>query len=533
MKKESIQRANTGTDVPVSPPVIVGPSVQMEYPSGYPYSNPAGTEYPVAASIPLDTIKPKETKEIIASEDDIKEVLQTVSDCGFNVTLWTSGGHTGKWVDHINDYFKVSSALGLRTILNPLPVLRVKQIFADATNKVPDGYEYITAYNDHTLKDYVDLLNIDSKDDNLWGYKLKDEPSFAMWGYEGLTAAVGEVDLQAMYRTFLQNARRHVAFFTLIADISRAVSGEAIYNTNVSNKDKYELYLKALRNKFNPSMISVDIYPIMEYTTVTAYSTDFHGYYMLNRYYYILEAIGKFSTDYGIPFWMYLISTQQWIYNKEPNSPSTKFPHPTKGVLRYQALTALAYGFQGLVFWTYGKMPTEYYDPIAKIKSIEYLDAPYVNGKTTQVWNNCKDVMSEIKTYGKALLNARFQEARHVYGPNKVIEFEETTKLTFSIGCITSASAKGRGFVITRLSKGTNNYLAIVSHDPYEEQSITLTIDTRYDWNEVVTLGSPSEMHVDPAAATGGMAQTITRRLEPGGMILIYYKPIKAGASSK
>lgn len=74
MNKEPIKRANAGTDVPVSPPVIVGPLVQMQSPSGYPYSNPAGTEYPVAASIPLDTI------EDLAPEEEIRKVLQTVKD---------------------------------------------------------------------------------------------------------------------------------------------------------------------------------------------------------------------------------------------------------------------------------------------------------------------------------------------------------------------------------------------------------------------------------------------------------------------
>lgn len=516
MNKEPIKRANTGTDVPVSPPVIVGPSVQMESPSGYPYSNPAGTEYPVAASVPLDTI------EDLAPEEEIRKVLQTVKDCGFNVTLWTSWNHVGKWVNHINDYFKVSSALGLRTILNPLPVLRVKQIFADATNKVPDGYEY-----DVTLKNYTDLLNIDSKDDNLWGFKLKDQPTFAMWGYEGLTAAVGQVDLPAMYRTYLQNSRRHVAFFTLIADISRAVSGDAIYDSNVSKKNKYELYLKALRNKFNPSMISVDIYPIMETTTVTAYSTDFHGYYMLNRYYYILEAIGKFSADYGIPFWMYILSNQHEIYQPDTDKISTKFPYPSKGVLRYQAMTALAYGFQGLVFWTYGKMPNEDQNPpYENFPSIKFTEAPYVNGKTTPVWDNCKDVISEIKAYGKELLNARFHEARHVYGPLMVREFEETTRLTSSIGCITNASAKGKGFVITWLSKGTNNYLAIVSHDPYDAQTISLQLIKGCNPVEIIYQASAPASQEADATQHFETAPSIFRTLKPGGMILIRYDQI-------
>ena len=403
--------------------------------------------------------------------------------------------------------------------MNPLPILRVTQRYTGVTNRVPDGYVY-----DTTIKNYADLLNVNPEDDNLWGFKLKDEPSFAMWGYKGLTAAVGQVDLPAMYRAYLQNTNRHVAFFTLIADISRGVLGDAIYDSNVSNKNKYELYLKALRNKFNPSMMSVDIYPIMETTTDTAYSTDFDGYYMLNRYYYILEAIGKFSTDTGVPFWMYILSNQHTIYQSGSKKISTKFPYPTKNVLRYQAMTALAYGFQSLVFWTYGIMPTEKQNPpYEDLPSIEYTAAPYVNGKTTPVWNNCKAVISEIKTYGNELLNARFQEARHVYGPAKVIEFEETTKLTTSVGCIASASAQGRGFVITRLSKGPKNYMAIVSHDPYKSQNITLTIADGYSPVEIlqtVTVSDITAAETEPQIVSN---HTLSRTLQPGGMILFRY----------
>lgn len=61
------------------------------------------------------------------------------------------------------------------------------------------------------------------------------------------------------------------------------------------------------------------------------------------------------------------------------------------------------------------------------------------------------------------------------------------------------ASASGTGFVITHLTKGSNNYIAIVSHDPYNEQDITLSFVSGSNWKEI-TFGNPSDFEKKHAA---------------------------------
>lgn len=501
-------RANTGGGNPVLPPTVVEPTASIKAPSGVPYSNPAGTEYPVIA---YNNYKFKEG----ATETQIRKMLQTIKDCGFNASIWVCRGLDGTWVNQIKTYYNVSKDMGLRTIQNLVnSVPRVNQSESNSVQSY--GLEY-----NPKLEDNATFLNKNKNDGNLWGYDLGDEPTPIEWHYDSLTAPLGARDFPAMYRTYLRNANRHVGFFNLVAATTAGWIGQTLANdTSLNEKGKYSRYLKAFKEKFNPSMMSVDIYPVFEETTDSDHSYDLGGYYLLKRYYYIMEAIGNFSTEHKMPFWMFMLSTQFNSLEADGETIRSKHPCPSEGVLRYQAMTALAYGFQGLVFWTYALKESS--------DNEEYITAPYQEGEnneweTTPVWTNCKAVIPEIKSYGKELLDARFQEARHVYGPLCKIEFEETEKLTSSIGCISGATANGRGFVITRLTKNTQNYVAIVSHDPINAQGITLSIASGYSPVEVGQTRSVSEDSSEATEPRIASGQTVSRTLRPGGMILIRY----------
>ena len=127
------------------------------------------------------------------------------------------------------------------------------------------------------------------------------------------------------------------------------------------------------------------------------------------------------------------------------------------------------------------------------------------------------------------LLEAKFQEARHVGTP--LLDKNEWKEITIfdsssPFGCISDASASGTGFVITHLTKGSNNYIAIVSHDPYNEQDITLSFVSGSNWKEI-TFGNPSDFEKNRrqtvSGITGAASGSISRKLKPGEMILISY----------
>lgn len=279
-------------------------------------------------------------------------------------------------------------------------------------------------------------------------------------------------------------------------------------------------------------MMSVDIYPLFKDVCADQlkHCYDLGDYYLLRSYYYILEAIGDFSTQYSMPFWMFMLSTKYTSYMKGSKDIFAERPYPTEGVLRYQAMNALAFGFQGLVFWTYGLKESSYQDipdpddPKKKLFNEEYTDAPYEEGDTTGVWSNCRTVIMEIRYYGDILLGSKFIQARHVYGPLISVRFDDTKDFSTYMGCLADAKSNGRGFVVTQLNKDSGDkYMVIVSHDPYNEQNITIRISAGIKWEEVVfQYKSPGYLDVH-SGTTGNKEQTVTGTLEPGGFILIHY----------
>ena len=139
------------------------------------------------------------------------------------------------------------------------------------------------------------------------------------------------------------------------------------------------------------------------------------------------------------------------------------------------------------------------------------------------MWDYCKIVISNIKTYGKVLLDAKFQGARHVYGSSEGIRYDGTTEFLEQFGCITSATATGKGFVITHLTKGAYNYMAIVSHDWENGQVIYLSISEHCNW----------ELIQDDDAWRIINGTSVRVPLKPGGIILIKYRLGIAGPSQE
>lgn len=481
------------------------------------YVNPAGEEYPIIAVNGI--LYPT---RLNTTEEDILEQLQTVKSCGFNATTWICRGIEGLWRNQISMYYRVAASLGLPTIYmlqNQIPKVKHKPSESSQSDD--------TTY-DPSLDTLAEIFNLNKDEKNLWGYKLSDEPGFNMWGYTTPTAAVGTEDLCAMYRTYLQNANGHIGYVTLPVVAARKYVGDEIYNIQFADNIKYERYLRAVKDRLNPALLSVDIYPVLEYSSENGECVDMRGVLILSRYYYMIEVIGNFSTDTNIPFWMYILSSQFNINYEGSEVIKTKFPFPTEGILRFQAMTALAYGFQGVAFWTYTLNTTKSEEESSSNE--KFLLAPYNYNdegdvEISDIWYNCAAVIPEIKLYGKILINAKFIEARHVYGPEYLKnKFPITSEFVSYMGCVAYATASGRGFVITRLDKGADKYVAVVSHDPNDYQDITLTLCAGCRWTEYKLLDSSDNYLVETVHERKEYEELVNFTLKPGGIMLIKYE---------
>lgn len=294
----------------------------------------------------------------------------------------------------------------------------------------------------------------------------------------------------------------------------------------IKQKPQYVAYLQKLCEELHPKMLTANIYPI-----ATDNENPNANFVIKSMYYWSIEAIAEISRDKKVPFWLFMLSNKHTTYGKNTDGVvkvGAAYPYPTVPILRFQAMTAIAYGIQGLVFWTYG-LPA---DKLMKDKihyAEIYYDAPYKDGKTTEIWSNCQQVIREIKIVGKILLNSVFQGARHVYNPNITNEKDmipETIRMNGQFGCIRSVLTYGKGCVITHLKKGIKNYMAIVSRDFANIQTIILSIDNSYKWAEYDI--DPNSEHAGEYKAhneeiEGKTIKRLKRTLVPGGMILFEY----------
>ena len=467
------------------------------------YTNPTGDEYPVIAynSYLFPT-------GMHTTEDQVRAYLQNVKTCGFNATIWISEGNSKGWRNLISLYYKVAASLGLRTIYN------LQHSVPEVKGKVSDLSQANGTTYKPTLEYIAELLNLNKGDVNLWGYKLCDEPKFNQWGYTTPTAALNVTDLPAMVRTYRQNSNGHIGFITLPVAVSVDIVGKEIFNGGGTKKERYAKYLNAIHKKFGLPLVTVDKYPVL----IDRVHNEQHVK-VVDDYYYYMEAIGNFSRQKNVRVWMYMLSTKFNIYQDGSKKLQTEYPLPTEGILRFQAMTALAFGCQGLVFWTYELRESSNDEKFL----MALIDK---NEKVTEIWYNSKAVIPEIKYYGKELLGAKYQESRHVYGSSRSVPFPDTTTFASGMECINNITSDGEGVVMTRLTKGSDSYIAIVSHDPFESVNIELTLSNSYNW----TVMGPSRNFDDGSKESIGGADPdvppqMFRRatLKPGGMMLIHY----------
>lgn len=497
-------------------------------PAAFPYKNPTDPEYPVIA-YNNDLINLfNHPVENVPTEDLMKETLDSIRDCGFNATVLAWNKKHTDWRTIIRTYYREAESRGQTTILDltdiPLPAVNQNYAFGQGSSlsRNPDGVSYTPS-----LDSFADELNRDSDVTNLWGFCLRDKPEFISWGYDYVTAPLdtmsfrGTPDLCEAYRVFMQNMNRHTAFLNLSVSMERKYVGPEIYESTGTGGASLREYLDAITSRFHPTLMSAELFPVIK--------SDTRPYFTVaNWYYSTLEKIGRHATLYNAKCWIYMPTVAFKVYHNGSAAVETEYPLPTVEMLRYQALTAIALGVQGLVFWAYA-LPENVMQNAsgsgASIPKKEYTDAPYNDGVKTQIWRNCAAVIPGIKLFGKILLDAKFIEAAHVYGPAYVSKtYPGTQKLSSVIGCISKATTAGRGVVITRLDKGSEKYVAIVNHSPEDYEDITLTIAPGCRWTEYsMTDWSDGYLTVTEHPRES-QETTVSRMLQPGSMILIKYE---------
>ncbi|MBN1341467.1 MAG: hypothetical protein JXQ73_02245 [Phycisphaerae bacterium] len=143
-----------------------------------------------------------------------------------------------------------------------------------------------------------------------WGFYLKDEPSAAKFA-----------DLAYVNQYLLAKAPKCVPYMNLFPTYA---SPEQLGTRT------YEEHVERFMTEVKPKVLSYDHYALME------------GGKERPDYFQNMEIIRSAGLRHDVPYWFIFLITPHFSYRD-----------PSEGDLRWQIYTALAYGYKGLVYFTY------------------------------------------------------------------------------------------------------------------------------------------------------------------------------------
>ncbi len=252
------------------------------------------------------------------------------------------------------------------------------------------------------------------------GYFLRDEPTCA-----------GFPDLAAFAERIRRADDTKLLYLNLLPIY---VTPEAL------GAKSYADYLTRFIEEVKLGMLSYDNYPVTS-NGVRA------------EYYANLEDVMAETKKVGIPFWAFSLSTAHDPY-----------PVATRAAMRMQIFSNLAYGAQGIQYFTYTSPGTETWN---------FHNAPIdANSQRTEVWDRVAEINCEVKALTKVFLGAEVVKVRHT-GANIPVK---TTALAEGDlpKMIRKVEADGEGVLVSHLKNGNRQYLMIVNRNIYQPQRVTV-----------------------------------------------------------
>jgi hypothetical protein len=268
----------------------------------------------------------------------------------------------------------------------------------------------------------------------LAGWYIGDEPGRAQFPEYADRIA----DLQAVYYPQARMlADEHFCYANLLPNYA----GPKALGTPT-----YREHVRTFLEEVPVPFLSFDHYPIR---------LDKDGNRVVScEWYENLEVIADEAKRVGKPFWAFALSAAH-----------VNYPVPTLADLRLQVYSDLAYGAQGIQYFTYWHPG---YHP--------YTSAPVdTEGKKTEVYDRVKTMNEEIKNLSKVFLGARMISVGHTGTviPDGTVRLGKLPKVikkleTESAAAVFPTTVRGQDFsgaVVSQLEKGAERFLVIVNRD--------------------------------------------------------------------
>lgn len=431
----------------------------------FPYYNPAKLKFgPIYENGKLYyKVLTQESFPIVAAgllydsgDDKIlpKEAFDLLSECGFNVELYHS--LSKKYIPH--------------SILNGIDAAVTLMCFTSS-------FFLTTELNATGVLSTVEPQNFKG----FGGVKLFDEPTyFQLIGKDSWNKSIhtGLKDgyLQDHYRDLMSQDVKTLAYINLSAQ------GNDFLKNNPNDPDSqvtFEEFLQTYQDYFKPSFFCYDLYPIRErsdliYTGVFK-GGNFKPYNIKegeiiwdpidsDTFYGRLNLFATFSKKYDRPFWAFCdcqsyISLDRYIYR----------PLALEQFLRYEAFSALAYGAQGLVYWSYPISKTVPGEQSNLVAPLNRRDAP------TAVWHYVQKINREIKKYENVFFNGQVIGTKNLVQDSKVQKkLVINKKPRYQLGISTDSD---ESLVISEIidNKNRTNFM-IVNRSPLVYQNLIFNV---------------------------------------------------------
>lgn len=288
----------------------------------------------------------------------------------------------------------------------------------------------------------------------LLGYHVVDEPNAAAFD------ALAEV---AAY--LKKKDPRHPAYINLLPTYATA--------SQLGTKT-YEQYVRAYVEKVDPFVISYDHYAL----TNSGDRADFFEN---------LAVVRKVSLDADIPFWNIVLVTQHFAYRRL-----------TEAELRFEAMQTLAFGANGLLWFTYW-MPPGVPAPESWKHSMIHAD-----GRRDAHYEMVKRINAETKAIGDVLAKAK-STAVFQHGEGATIAMNDSSPIVPTGGKLTVGVFEG--------ARGKK--LALVTNRDYKQATQT-RVSVR-PANSQIEIFDPPSKKWSPAPKRGAAPLTIPA----GGGVLL------------
>jgi len=225
----------------------------------------------------------------------------------------------------------------------------------------------------------------------------------------------------------------------------------------------YQDYVDQFIRKIPLPFVSFDHYCIT--------TKGFHKDYFEN-----LEIIARSAKAGARPFWAFALCSAHWSY-----------PPPALCHLRFQQFCNLAYGAQGLQYFTYITLDYPGWTAPGPVG---------LDGKPTWVHGLVKQVNREIRSVEWVFLGSEVLSIGHS-GKN----IPQGTRAYEPAGPIKSVEMSGQGAVVSVLSQGKRRFLVIVNRDYEMNVDLKVVWDAKTEMSQVGTDGQTKRLTGDSLAA--------------------------------